>query len=66
MRQAIAAESGEEGFWFQELYRMIVVEFVTGHRQILRYSEANMPLILFLPGLSASADLSKKKLAKLT
>jgi hypothetical protein len=64
MRKAIVPGSGEEGFWFQELYRMIVVESVIGHRQLLRFSEANMPLIFFRPVLSGSTDLSKEKLAK--
>jgi hypothetical protein len=45
---------------------MIFVESVIDYRQIMCSSEANMPLIFFLPDLSGSADLPKGKLAKLT
>jgi hypothetical protein len=64
MREAIVAGFGVEGFWCQELYRMIFVKSVIGYRQFLRFSDAYMPLVFFLPVLSRSADLSKKKTAQ--
>jgi hypothetical protein len=60
MRQTIVAGFGVEGFCFQELYRMIIVKSTIDYRQLLRSSEENLSLIFFLPGLSGSADLSKK------
>jgi hypothetical protein len=47
MRQAIVAGFGVEGFCFQELYRMITVKSVIGYRQLLRFFEGYMQLILF-------------------
>jgi len=66
MRQVIVAGFGVEGFCFQELYRMITVKSVIGYRQLLRFFEGYMQLIFFLPGLSGSAYLQKKIMAKLT
>jgi hypothetical protein len=66
MRWAIVAGSGEEGFCFLEMDMTVVVESVLDHRQHLRYSEADMPLIFFHPSLNLSADLCNDKLAKLT
>jgi len=37
MRQGIVVWFGVEGFWFQELYRMIVVKSVIGYCQLLRF-----------------------------